>query len=563
MIRLWRYAFQALAGALAFRLCFPKQPNPSDPTGLLQDRFEPLIERANKSFSAMISARTDTLATTVEAYMLRRHQSPPPGFAEWYRLAVQHDAVVVESFWDPIYEDLDSFSKYSAHELGTMAHIVATTSSPLVDGYFIQNGSVVGTCEPANLPCLQVQAMLGRIAETLPDLDLPFNGHASPRVLADTSTTAHSHQNLRWLNDSPLFTIPRDRLAIMQRACGGNSSLAVFPGDDGPRAMVESVRPKTISVHATAPGDLVVHDPQHWGDVCSHPWLLHVHGALIRPNCLNITTKLVPLFSPAKIAGIETAIRYPDSIYWSREPAYHADASRRSPWKAKSNKAFWRGANTGGGHGPENWQNFHRHRFVALTNATYLTSVKEGRQQGWAERGMPITDRKVQITRVYMDTGFSTVRCRDDAFRSSNQGCSYLDAHFRVLPWQSLDHVLSSYRYLFDIDGNSYSGRFHSLLSSDSVVLKATIFREWHDSRLLPWLHYVPISNHFGEDLWDVVDFFLTNEFHGDWIAASARRWALQVLRPIDMELYLLRLLLEWSRLIGARAERRTSHAAP
>ncbi|CAK1356433.1 unnamed protein product [Cercospora beticola] len=396
MIRVWRYASQALAGALAFRLYFPKQHNPSNSTGVLLDRFELLMERANKSFSAMISARTDTLATTVEAYMLRRHQSPPPGFAEWYRLAVQHDAVIVESFWDPIYEDLDPFSKYSAHELGVMAHIIATTSSPLIDGYVIQNGSVVGTCEPANLPCLQVQAMLGRIAQTLPDLVLPFHGHASPRVLADTSTAAHGHQNLRWLNDSPLFTIPHDRLAVMQRACGGNSSLAMFPGDDGSRAIIiESVRPRTIGVHATALGDPAVHDPQRWGDVCSQPRLLQMHGALVRPNCLNITTELMPLFSPAKVAGIETAIRYPDSIYWSREPGYHADASRRAAWKAKSNKAFWRGANTGGGHGRENWQSFHRHRFVALTNATYLSSIKEGQQQGGAEKGMPITDRKL------------------------------------------------------------------------------------------------------------------------------------------------------------------------
>jgi len=32
------------------------------------------------------------------------------------------------------------------------------------------------------------------------------------------------------------------------------------------------------------------------------------------------------------------------------------------------------------------------------------------------------------------------------------------------------------------------------LLGSRSVVLKQTLFKEWHDDRLVPWVHYVPVS---------------------------------------------------------------------
>ncbi|KAJ4307236.1 hypothetical protein N0V88_000616 [Collariella sp. IMI 366227] len=50
----------------------------------------------------------------------------------------------------------------------------------------------------------------------------------------------------------------------------------------------------------------------------------------------------------------------------------------------------------------------------------------------------------------------------------------------------------------FDLDGNGISGRFLKLLASNSLVLKQTVLREWHDERLVPWLHYVPVSMEMG-----------------------------------------------------------------
>jgi hypothetical protein len=43
------------------------------------------------------------------------------------------------------------------------------------------------------------------------------------------------------------------------------------------------------------------------------------------------------------------------------------------------------------------------------------------------------------------------------------------------------------HKYLIDIDGMSYSGRFISLLTSRSAVLKTTIYREWFSDWIQPW----------------------------------------------------------------------------
>lgn len=43
------------------------------------------------------------------------------------------------------------------------------------------------------------------------------------------------------------------------------------------------------------------------------------------------------------------------------------------------------------------------------------------------------------------------------------------------------------YKYLIDLDGMSYSARFYSILSSDSVPLKATVYEEFYSDWIQPW----------------------------------------------------------------------------
>lgn len=44
-----------------------------------------------------------------------------------------------------------------------------------------------------------------------------------------------------------------------------------------------------------------------------------------------------------------------------------------------------------------------------------------------------------------------------------------------------------SYKYLVDVDGMSYSGRFMALLASDSAVLKTTVYQEYFSDWIQPW----------------------------------------------------------------------------
>ena len=44
-----------------------------------------------------------------------------------------------------------------------------------------------------------------------------------------------------------------------------------------------------------------------------------------------------------------------------------------------------------------------------------------------------------------------------------------------------------SYKYLIDMDGMSYSGRFLAFLASDSVPIKSTVYEEYFSDWIQPW----------------------------------------------------------------------------
>lgn len=43
------------------------------------------------------------------------------------------------------------------------------------------------------------------------------------------------------------------------------------------------------------------------------------------------------------------------------------------------------------------------------------------------------------------------------------------------------------HKYLVDVDGMGYSGRFFSFMESDSAVVKSTVYREFFSDWIQPW----------------------------------------------------------------------------
>ncbi len=103
------------------------------------------------------------------------------------------------------------------------------------------------------------------------------------------------------------------------------------------------------------------------------------------------------------------------------------------------------------------------------------------------------------------------------------------------------------WKYLLDIDGNAFSGRYYAFLESHSTVFKLAMFREWHDEWIVPWVHYVPLSLEL-EEVAETMRYFVyekDGEAHAQRIAEEGRKWKKSVLRNEDLECWFFRLLLE------------------
>jgi len=83
--------------------------------------------------------------------------------------------------------------------------------------------------------------------------------------------------------------------------------------------------------------------------------------------------------------------------------------------------------------------------------------------------------------------------------------------------------------------------------------VKQTIMKEWHDHRLMPWVHYVPVSTGYSE-LPELARFLATTDKGlelSERIARESTEWHNKALRDVDLRLVFLRMLLEYGRIMN------------
>lgn len=302
-------------------------------------------------------------------------------------------------------------------------------------------------------------------------------------------------------------------------------------------------------------------------DFCNQPDLQALHGMMIKPLSISSTHEFFPMFGGSKLRT-NNEILLPAPIYWSNEERYSGGYYHGGPWEEKMDNVIWRGVATGGRNTPDNWKGFQRHRFVAMTNgskiraAEHWQSIPENWALPWSQHALAAQaqGRLGEWTSEWADTGFVDLKCDTQ----ENLTCYYTSPYFSIKPGMMMGEQFYR-KYLPDIDGNSFSGRYRGFLLSTSLPIKATIFHEWHDSRLVPWKHFVPMDNRF-MDFWGIMQYFLGYEGssikipgHDDQakkIAMDGQIWANKALRTEDMQIYVLRLLLEYARVTDDRRDK-------
>ncbi|KAG2068530.1 hypothetical protein BDR04DRAFT_770499 [Suillus decipiens] len=509
--------------------------NPNGPHPILE-----LIERAEEAWAKKLGRASKTLGEAIAEYKRRYHRPPPIHFEKWWDYVVTHNVQLPDEY-DEIYRDLEPYwgidpldfqkTREQLEALDQTVVVAKTAQSPVievVDYHLPQpNGKdLVGRVE-------NVLRLLQDVQDFMPPFRAVFSPHDNPAMLSD-----YGVKSMALDAAAARITVTRNELPPIKRSGWRSACHPSSPAWQNPIDLDELPEPPS---HKT-----FISDHRLSMDPCLNPSLLRNHGQFLSHHTgPDPQSTLVPRFSLCSTL-VHHDIRPAAPYGWVED----LPKSDNPPWEERvDERLLWRGTNTGIHHGADTrWQRAHRDHLVQLVNDMEGTlDVLRSPLNDTEPVGEPVAWRKAYLNPALMDIQFAgkAGACSDL--------CDHLD---RLYDWRKMQTLQEAgrYKYVFDVDGNGWSGRFKRLITSNSLVFKSSIYPEWFMDRVAPWVHYVPVQVDLS-DLYDTLTFFrggLQGEgAHEDLakkIAAAGREWSQTYWRKEDLTAYMFRLFLEYAR---------------
>ncbi|KAK3942423.1 glycosyltransferase family 90 protein [Diplogelasinospora grovesii] len=523
-----------------------------------------LITDGERELEETKQRQSRTLAEAVAEYRRRYGMPPPPNFDRWWAFAKSKDVQLPDEF-DMIYELITPFWGLKPSTVRARAREALGFDNALL-GVQIRGGNVTNV-EGAGNPWQKdaTRGMMASFVEFLPDMDLAFNVHDEPRVVVPHEDMARLVEraktvNMPAANANAVGKKPRNeftgrpadlnegsrfeetkltRFNIFAHQPTWTHSRMSCPPDSPTRRLEEDERVDDVGRYGLSALGFV-YNMTAMSDICLSPSLSETFGFFDRPNAYNVVHDLFPIFSQSKISSYAD-ILYPSPWYWFEKVPY--DEKKDMEWAEKADQLYWRGSTTGGYSRNGGWRRQHRQRFVQKINAADNAKIlvnPDSTNQEWEVKEVPRGDYK-----GLMDVYFSHVGQCDQG------DCDAQKEFFTIKEYADQEDAYK-YKYVLDLDGNAFSGRFYAFLKSKSLVYKWAVFREWHYEWLKSWVHYIPLSLQ-GDDWLEAVRFFGDGNLgkkEAERMGMQGREWANKVLRHEDMEVWFFRLLLEYGRVI-------------
>lgn len=513
-----------------------------------------LVRTAEASWTNTLNTQSKSLEAAVAEYKRRYRANPPPHFDKWFEFAKRKNVQLIDEY-DTIYHSLLPFWALPPATIrGRVREALGFGPNNLI-GLLIRDGKAVHAEGGEEWQRKATIGMMEQFVQYLPDMDLAFNIHDEPRVVVPHDELSRLVQLAinkgipaalaTELPKNAFSSRPKDvnagkrvdeikttRFNVFAHQPTWIPSRLSCPADSAARAIDENFAQDNLTAYAL--GDLgFVYNHTAFSDVCNSPSFATSHGFFDRPNAFNVIHELFPIFSQSKMSSFQD-ILYPSPWYWFGKVTY--EESKDMPWNDKESRLWWRGSTTGGFSRDGGWRRQHRQQFVRRMNALDTAKVlaKDDAAE-WTTKEVPRQDYK-----DIMDVHFSNIGQCDPG------DCDAQREFFDVVPPADQQDAWK-YRYLLDIDGNAFSGRFYAFLKSHSLTMKMAVFKEWHEEWIKPWVHYIPLSLR-GEEGLEVVRYFSQEkegQAQGVRMAETGREWAGRALRNEDFEVWFFRLLLE------------------
>lgn len=500
------------------------------------------VEHAAELAAQLRARQSTTPQQAVLAYKRRYSRSPPPGFEPWVAFALENNATIIDDY-DQIEVDLNPFRQ--AGLVGTNLRARILESKYKFPGFEFGQLSIVGGQAVAFGPDMgplsagTLVDLLEPVQHLIPDVTIPFNWYSEPRI-------PHPDPKSAAMPLESTDLAGKDPTAVLQRACPSNHLVPLKAWD--------SLEP---------PLDYCQEDSDE---------LSQLHGFLQAPGSFYPLNKLVPMLSRSKMSNFADILA-PNVCYGHEMYRGYTDTI---PWEQKQNSVYWRGTTTGEAQTPTTWARGHRHRMLR-----YVKQLREAANK--LTTGVEVdpmdaiygANRTIAPSRDSVDVAGNTLPLFDYTDSSVVAAIKRLGHKTFNVAWNlfvladepTMESLMANqvttgnearnepynHKFALDLDGQSMSCRYYQLLASNSLVFKQTIWAEYHDDRLIPWIHFVPLDLRIqNNELPMLLDFFI-NHAQGPQtaakIAAASREWAEATLRPIDVALYYARLLIEFAAL--------------
>lgn len=520
-----------------------------------------LITDAQKEFEALKARQSKSLPEAVTEYRRRYGIPPPPNFDIWYKFAKDNNVQLIDEY-DTIHQSLTPFWGLTPATIRARAREALGYNNNLL-GVLIRQGNVTKIDGGREWMQKALRGMTEKFVRHLPDMDLCFNIHDEPRVilqhddLARLVLTANnvtlpaankiekprnqwSYHPADMSEGTRIEEARRTRFNRMNYQASWTHSRMSCSPMSAARSLEENPADYYDSYAVEPLGFIYNHTA--FSDICNSPSFKDSYGFFAGPNAFSVTQDLFPIFSQSKISSFQDII-YPSPWYWFGKVPYNEKDDM--DWRSKEDKLYWRGSTTGGYARDGGWRNQHRQRFVTKINAADTAKILQstggdGEPANWTVKEVFRPDYADSF-----DVKFSEIGQCDPG------DCVAQKEFFGVAPKAAQSDAWKS-KFLIDMDGNAFSGRFYAFLKSKSLVYKLAVFREWHAEWIKPWVHYVPLSLR-GEEWIESVRWFAGMEEgrrEAERVALAGREWANRVLRNEDLEAWFFRLLLEYGRVV-------------
>lgn len=530
-----------------------------------------------------------TLRAAVTEYQLRYHRLPPPNFDKWFAFAKERGCSIVDDY-DQIYNDLLPFWGVDPSQIrkrSTISHTKSGFATIMIN----RGGGDAVHVSPASSDFDDSISMIKAFAQWLPQMQIVLNPSSFPQMalsfsrLASLQATAlhsESHQQppetliTTWAStsewDEPLKTLesgPPTPPAPLHL-----SRWDAFVGPSCPPFSSARTRPHTSRTLCTScyiPHSVgqFLHNVSLSLNPCYQPDLRTLSSFLSSPATAPITgypdDVLVPIFSSRKVQGYNDILfPFPNTYI----PASVPPLPNQNTFSEKQAVLFWRGQAPSSGLGAHAWQGVSEQRLVALSHEgppgqkipLLLPLDSKGNKYVYEYvRLAPIADQLKVDARF---TGVPLESC------PRVQECQMQSQQFRTgANVSDADEERYSHRYVLTTD-TAEPGEFLRDLRSNSVAVRAGVFRSWYEDRITPWLDYIPVDTRW-QGLHSTLAYFvglvgtvkgkevkLQAKFNeGAWVAGQGKKKAERVMRQADAEVYLFRLLLEWGRIVDDKRE--------